>query len=130
MQAAIHFHTRLFDVSLEPENPINPIRGQSLLEWLRTRVPAQLDMTDADAEDWGWYAHVSWEGRTYMVGAAANESADGKHEWVLSLTKHRSLKERVLGKAKMAGDDPCLVFFHGLIAQEPGFEKVSVEGLV
>lgn len=129
MEPAIHFHTRLFDVSLEPENPINAIRGHSLLEWLRTRVPAHLDMTDADAEDWGWYAHVSWEGRTYMVGVAANEGEDGKHEWVLSLTKHRSLKERVLGKAKMAGaSDPCFGFFHGLISQEPAFERVSVEG--
>lgn len=129
MEPAIHFHTRLFDVSLEPENPINPIRGHSLLEWLRERVPAQLDMTDPDAEDWGWYAHVNWEGRTYMVGAAANESDDGNHEWVLSLTKHRSLKERVLGKARMLGDDPCLVFFRTLIAGEPDFQQVSVQGL-
>jgi hypothetical protein len=129
MEPAIHFHTRLFDVSLEPENPINPIRGHSLLEWLRERVPAQLDMTDPDAEDWGWYAHVNWEGRTYMVGAAANESEDGNHEWVLSLTKHRSLKERVLGKARMLGDDPCLVFFRRLIAGEPDFQQVSVQGL-
>jgi hypothetical protein len=129
MEPAIHFHTRLFDVSLEPENPINPIRCHSLLEWLRERVPAQLDMTDPDAEDWGWYAHVNWEGRTYMVGAAANESEDGNHEWVLSLTKHRSLKERVLGKARMLGDDPCLVFFRRLIAGEPDFQQVSVQGL-
>lgn len=129
MEPAIHFHTRLFDVSLEPENPINPIRGHSLLEWLRERVPAQLDMTDPDAEDWGWYAHVNWEVRTYMVGAAANESEDGNHEWVLSLTKHRSLKERVLGKARMLGDDPCLVFFRRLIAGEPDFQQVSVQGL-
>lgn len=129
MEPAIHFHTRLFDVSLEPENPINPIRGHSLLEWLRERVPAYLDMTDPDAEDWGWYAHVNWEGRTYMVGAAANESEDGNHEWVLSLTKHRSLKERVLGKARMLGDDPCLVFFRRLIAGEPDFQQVSVQGL-
>lgn len=129
MEPAIHFHTRLFDVSLEPENPINPIRGHSLLEWLRERVPAQLDMTDPDAEDWGWYAHVNWEGRTYMVGAAANECDDGNHEWVLSLTKLRSLKERVLGKARMLGDDPCLVFFRRLIAGEPDFQQVSVQGL-
>ncbi|MFN9472564.1 hypothetical protein [Acidovorax sp.] len=129
MEPDIHFHTRLFDVSLEPENPINPMRGHSLLEWLRERVPAQLDMTDPDAEDWGWYAHVNWEGRTYMVGAAANESEDGNHEWVLSLTKHRSLKERVLGKARMLGDDPCLVFFRRLIAGEPDFQQVSLQGL-
>lgn len=129
MNPAIHFHTRLFDISQEPENPINPIRGWSLLEWLRERAPASLEMTDADHEDWGWFAHVTWEGRVYMVGAAANESEDGNHEWVLSVFKHRSLKESLLGRAKMAADDPCFWFFHGVIAKEPTFEQVSVEGL-
>jgi hypothetical protein len=42
MHPAIHFKSRLFDVAREPENPINPIRGTSPLEWLRAHVPAHL----------------------------------------------------------------------------------------
>jgi hypothetical protein len=61
MHPVIHFQSRLFDVAREPENPIDPIRGTSLLEWLCAHVPAHLAMSAPEAEDWGWYSHVDWE---------------------------------------------------------------------
>ena len=60
MHPVIHFQSRLFDVAREPENPINPIRGTSLLEWLRAHVPAHLAMSAPKAKDWGRYSHVDW----------------------------------------------------------------------
>jgi hypothetical protein len=126
MHPVIHFQSRLFDVSGEPQNPINPIRGTSLLEWLRTRLPANLAMSAPEAEDWGWYSHVDWHGRNYMVGACANENPNGNHEWILQFDKSRSVQERLLGQAKMSADDPCFSFFHGLITQEPAFTDISV----
>ena len=65
MHPVIHFQSRLFDVAREPENPINPIRGTSLLEWLRAHVPAHLAMSAPEAEDWGWYSHVDWRVRPH-----------------------------------------------------------------
>jgi hypothetical protein len=65
MHPAIHFQSRLFDVAREPENPINPIRGTSLREWLRAHVPAHLAMSAPEAEDWGWYSHVDWRVRPH-----------------------------------------------------------------
>ncbi|MGY1531585.1 hypothetical protein [Luteimonas sp. A649] len=127
MHPVIHFQSRLFDVSLEPENPNNQIAGTSLLEWLRARVPADVAMPAPQSEDWGWYSDVNWRGRDYMIGASANESTDGNHEWVLQIVKSRSIKERLLGKAKMLSDDPCFSYFHGLIMQEPAFTDISVE---
>ncbi len=127
MHLVIHFQSRLFDLAGEPENPINPIPGTSLLEWLRTHVPENLAMSAPEAEDWGWYSQVSWQGRTYMVGACAHESPDGNHEWVLQIDKSRSVKERLLGQAKMSPDDPCFSYFHSLITQEPTFTDISVE---
>ena len=66
MHPVIHFQSRLFDVAREPENPINPIRGTSLLEWLRAHVPAHLAMSAPEAEDWagtltliGEYGHIA-----------------------------------------------------------------------
>ena len=124
LHPVIHFQSRLFDVSAEPENPINPIRGASLLDWLRTRVPG---LSEPDAEDWGWYSHLVWQGRTYLVGASAEESDDGNHAWALQIDKHRTFKERLFGQGKMTADDPCLALLHGLIAREPAFTDVSVE---
>jgi len=127
MHPVIRFRTTLFDVSREPENPINPIRGVSVLEWLRKRVPSELAMSSPEPEDWGWFSSVDWRGRLYMVGACANESADGSHEWLLQFEKSRSFKERLLGQGKFASDDPCLAYFQALVTKEPAFAEVSTE---
>ena len=124
MHPVIHFQSGVFDLNAEPENPINPIPGSSLLDWLRCHIPA---MSDPSPEDWGWYSHLVVDGRNYLIGSCAHESADGNHEWVLQIDKTRSLKEKLLGQAKMAITDPCFILVHGLIQQEPGFTSISVE---
>ena len=127
MHPVIRFQSRLFNLAAEPKNPINPIHGWSLLEWLRTRVPTGLEMSAPDAEDWGWYAGANWQGRSYMIGACANESDDGNHEWVVQIEKSRSMKERLLGRAAMSADDPCFLLVWNLIEEEPAFTDVAVE---
>ena len=124
MHPVIHFQSRIFDIGAEPGNPINPIPGSSLLEWLRHRIPA---MSDPAPEDWGWYSHLTLNGRSYLIGSCAHESADGNHEWVLQIDKRRSLKEKLLGQARMTATDPCFALVHGLVQQEPGFSAISVE---
>lgn len=125
MHPVIHLHTRIFDLRAESENPINPIFGSSLLDWLRRHIPA---MTLPFPEDWGWYSHLTLDGRNYLIGSCAYESEDGDQEWVLQIDKARSIKEKVLGQAKMATTDPCFVRIYELINREPGFTAVSVEG--
>lgn len=127
MHPVIHFRSRQFDVSLEPGNPINPIRGSSLLDWLRSRLPANVEMSAPMAEDWGWYCDVDWHGRHYMVGACANEEPDGNHEWVLQIDKLRSFREKLFGREKMTVDDPCLACLKNLIALESNFTDVFAE---
>lgn len=127
MHPVIHFRSQQIDVSQEPGNPINPIRGASLLEWLRSRVPADLAMTAPEPEDWGWYSQVDWQGRTYMLGASVNESHDGNHDWALQFDKVRSFKERLLGQAKLLDDDACVSYFRTLMANEPTFTDFSIE---
>lgn len=127
MHPVIRFRSRLFDLSKEPPNPINPIPGASLLEWLRARVPASLSMSEPAAEDWGWYSDVQLEGRSYLIGSSADESEDGNHEWALQIEKTRSLREKMLGQAKMSGDDACLALIQHLLQQEQAFTDVSVE---
>jgi hypothetical protein len=38
MTVVVRFNTKMFDVSRERPNPINPIAGESLLRWLRDRL--------------------------------------------------------------------------------------------
>lgn len=64
MQFVISLKTSKFDVSQEDDNPINPIYGQSLLKWLKEHLSGQMEISKPEAEDWGWYSFVDWEGRS------------------------------------------------------------------
>ncbi|KAB7765910.1 MULTISPECIES: hypothetical protein [unclassified Xanthomonas] len=127
MHPVIHFRSRLLEVSAEPENPINPIRGSSLLDWLRVRVGDAMVLSEPDPEDWGWASEAECQGRTYLVGAYAEEEVDGNHTWMLQIEKERSVWERLLGRHAMRDDDPCFARLHALIAAEPRFTDVVVE---
>jgi hypothetical protein len=127
MHPVIHFKSRRFDLSSEPGNPINPIRGASLLDWFRAKLPAELGIAAAEPEDWGWYTHVTWRGRQYLIGTCAHEADDGDHEWVVQIDKSRTFMERILGRERMTEDDPVFTLVRSLIENEPGFTEFSVE---
>jgi len=75
---------------------LNPIAGESLLVWLREKAKPQALLTEPDAEDWGWYSYVDWDGRQYLLGASASDDG-GEREWILQIEKQRSIKEKILG---------------------------------
>jgi hypothetical protein len=93
MARVIRFTTDEFDVSKECPNPINPIPGESLLVWLREQAEPRAQLTEPDAEDWGWYSFVDWDGRQYLLGASASDD-EGEREWVLQIDKQRSMLVR------------------------------------
>lgn len=126
MARVIRFMTDKFDVSKEPTNPINPIPGQSLLVWLRAQSQGRTQLTEPDAEDWGWYSFADWNGRQYLIGSSASDD-DGEREWILQIDKQRSMKEKLLGREAMAADDECAAYFQALLAAEPAFKSVSVD---
>jgi len=128
MARVIRFNTDKFDVTRERPNPINPIYGQSLLVWLREKARPQVELSEPDAEDWGWYSSLDWDGRSYMLGASASDEADGvEREWILQVVKEQSLKEKLLGREKMTDDDSCARFFQTILEREPAFRSVSVD---
>jgi hypothetical protein len=127
MARVIRFNTSKFDVSAERPNPINPIPGESLLLWLREQAKPHADISPPEAEDWGWYSFIDWKGRQYLLGSSASDDDGSEREWVLQIDKHRSLKEKFTGREKMAGDDECARFLHGLLVREPSFKGVSVD---
>ena len=136
MQHLISFTTSKFDVRQEDKNPINPIYGQSLLLWLRDILKGEIEITEPDYEDWGWYCDIDWHGRNYMLGASSevdigqfsslDEPPKGVY-WMFQIDKQRSLLEKILGKEKMTPDDECLKFFKSLFDAQPEFHNVQIE---
>ena len=119
----IRFKTELFDISKEPENPINPIAGQSILSWLQKKLPA-LQMSDADAEDWSWYSNATFDMQNYLIGSAVEDGL-----WQLQIVKHRSLVNKLLGQNKQTDDDPCVRAVKQALEQEAAFTDLAIEPL-
>ena len=129
MAHLISFTTDRFDISGERPNPINPIAGQSVLLWLREELSrAQYRVTEPDTEDWGWYIDVENADASYLVGASA-EPADRPPAvaWVVQVHKHRSMKDKIFGRNKMAGDDPLFALIERLVRGGARIEQVTVE---
>ena len=126
MARVIRFMTDKFDVSKERPNRINPIPGESLLNWLRERAQPRVHLTEPDAEDWGWYSYADWNGRQYLIGASASEE-EAEREWILQIDKQRSIKEKLLGREAMGSDDDCAAYLQSLLESEPAFKSVSVD---
>lgn len=129
MAHVISFKTARFDVSKEPPNRINPIAGQSVLVWLRQELlTAGYKSTEPDTEDWGWYVDVEGGGASYLVGASADAGASTLDvEWTLQIHKVRSMKDQLLGRNKMASDDPLSALVESLIRADRRIEQISVD---
>jgi hypothetical protein len=130
MNQAIYFKTAMFDVSAERENPINPIYGLSLLVWLKNELRGKMELTEPDAEDWGWYCELEYRGQTYLIGACAyfedGDDPNQELEWVFQVDKYRSLKEKLFGQNKMSTEDGCFLFFKELFDKNPNFNDIQI----
>lgn len=121
MHPTIEFQTGIFDVSLEDENPVNPIYGQSLLNWIREKAGGKVEVPEPEYEDWGWYSYIEWNGRSYLLGA----SSDDGETWILQMEKLRTFSEKLFGREKMDKDDEAWRYFTGLIEAQPEFRDVT-----
>lgn len=132
MTHQISFRTATFDPSAEPENPFNPIAGQSALVWLRESVyPNGYESTEPDCEDWGWYSGVQADGNSYTVGATCFEEdgqpAGGVRDWTIQVVKHRSFSDALRRKNAMSPDDPLSQIIVDALNADAAFERVEVE---
>jgi hypothetical protein len=128
MARLISFTTDRFVVSGERPHPINPIAGQAVLLWLREELlRAQYRVTEPDTEDWGWYIHVEGADASYLVGASA-EAGDPTPTvaWIVQVHKDRSTKEKLLGRNKMAADDPLFALIEQIVRGDSRNQQVSV----
>lgn len=129
MAQVISFRTGKFDISTEPPNPINPIFGAGVLEWIGQRLAGTAyTASQPAAEDWGWYISVEGAGAVYLVGASGQPEREPPDlDWVVQVDKQRSLKDKLTGRNRMTADDPLAVLLETIIRAEPAFTNVDVE---
>jgi hypothetical protein len=126
----IHFGSARFDTSAEPENDINPIRGQSFLAWLRPKLEALGYAVDGpDTEDWGWYVRVKCPTGSYIVGAIAIPDRD-ETAWMIQLWRERSLREWITRKGRQQRDDAFAQLVERIIRQDADATEVFTEELL
>ena len=82
--------------------------GDDIAVWLRGKlIELGVQAEEPDQEDWGWYMDVQHCGHSYFLGIAGDtENVSGnKGEWRLMLEKHRSFKEKLIGKNHITKDE-------------------------
>lgn len=129
MAHVIQFTSEHFDPAKERPNPVNPIAGEGVLRWLKEKLEAHgYEATAPDTEDWGWYMDVSRDGAHYLVGASG-EPGDGRApvEWTVQIHKHRTLKDRLMGRNTLAADDTLTTLLETLLRESPGAPSLNVQ---
>jgi hypothetical protein len=129
MAHVITFRTARFDVSKEKPNPINPVAGESVLRWLRDEIAkAGYRATEPDTEDWGWYIDVQADNSSYLVGASGDaDTSTPVVDWTIQVHKARSMKDKMLGRNKMASDDSLSALIERIVRADGRLEEVIVD---
>ena len=134
MARVFEFQTDHFGVDNEPENPINPIGGYSLLKWLVGQDGARLvESAEPEPEDWGWYVELFSGQQRYLVGCSVDSESerDGRYRCVIQVEKQRGLLDVLFRRNKLTGDDAVCRAIRDLLRSSPrtsNFEDVGHDG--
>jgi hypothetical protein len=129
MPHLISFTTKKFDATKETPNPINPIAGESVLAWIRGELTKTgWDVSEPDAEDWGWYMIAQRSGTSYLVGASGEMAGDTPpSDWIVQIHKQRTFVQKLTGKNKMTDSDTLSSEIEALVRRSEEFKNVDVE---
>ncbi len=129
MAHVISFKTGKFDPSKEKANPIQPIAGLGVLEWIRAALKGTAyTATMPGAKDWGWQMDVRGKDASYMVGASGKpEESASEVRWVVQIHNHRGFLEKLRGRNKMQTNDALAAIILTLIRKDDAINSVHTE---
>ncbi|QEG41242.1 hypothetical protein [Roseimaritima ulvae] len=127
MTHLITFQTDKFDPRGESENPYNPIAGEGVLNWLRTRLAPAIALSKPEPEDFGWCCSVTVDECVYFVVASADLDQESPIEWALQIDKRRSLMDKLRGRNQHGPDDPLTAAIKSAIDTEQEFREISID---
>jgi hypothetical protein len=123
----VTFTSSQFDVAAETPNPINPIAGEGVLNWLREKLcSAGYDVTAPEPEDWGWYVYVQDRENSYLVGASSDVDHSDPREWTIQIHRERSLKDKVFGRNRLADNDAVSARIESFVRANSEAQNVHV----
>ena len=100
-----------------------------MLNWLRSELEGEVEISKPDYEDWGWYSEILWNGRQYMLGVSTycdeGEDPHSELEWVFQIKKKRTFKEMLFRMEKNSKTDSCVEFFKNKLESEAGINFVD-----
>ena len=125
----ITFRTAKFEITKETPNPINPLAGESVLNWIRESLgDSGYEMTAPQPEDWGWYMNVAGAGGSYLVGATAEaESEEAETAWAIQIHKKRGLMAKFSGKNKIPAHGDFSALVEALVRSESTVNEIEVD---
>ena len=128
MAHLVTFTSSRFDTIAETPNPINPIAGEGILNWLREQLlGVGYEVTASEPEDWGWYIYVKDRGSSYLVGASSDLDQPAPKEWTIQIHRERSLTDKLFGRNKLADDDAVSARIEAFIREGIGAQDVQVD---
>ena len=133
MHTDILFDTNRFNLSVVGPHFINDCCfGEDVAAWLRaTLVALGMPAIAPAQEDWGWYIEATFASIPYFIGVGGNphDGALDKNagEWRIVIERRRSLWDKLIGKNKIAPDDPMLLIIRRITEAEPDIWNVRQE---
>jgi hypothetical protein len=128
MAHLVTFASSQFDIAAETPNPINPIAGEGVLNWLREKLrSAGYEVTVPAPEDWGWYFYVKDRESSYLVGASSDLDQSAPREWTIQIHRERSLRDKLFGRNKLADNDALSMRIEAFIRESSGAQDVQVD---
>lgn len=129
MAHVISFKTAKFDPSKEKANPIKPIAGLGVLEWIRAALKVTAyTATMPDAGDAGWYMDVRRDKASYKVKVSGRpEAGSAEVKWTVQIHSHRSFLDKLRGRNHMPTDDALAAIILTLIRKDDAIKAVHTK---
>ena len=128
MTHLITFNSSQFNLTAETPNPINPIAGQGLLNWLREKlVIGGYEVSTPEPEDWGWYIYANRAECSYLIGASSDVEQPDPREWIVQIHRERSLIDKIFGRNTLSENDALSACIEAAIRSNQEMHEVRVE---
>ena len=106
--------------------------GDDVARWLVGVLRSRnVDVTEPDQEDWGWYIDVALAGQRYFVGiggvADDEQSLGNRGQWRLMIEKYRTIWERIRRCNELSPEDPLVRLLLDIVADADGLNLIGLD---
>lgn len=106
--------------------------GEDMAAWLAEELAKDGFFTDPpEQEDWGWCFALTHHKDTYFFAISGDNDGHAEMpnqgEWRISIHKTRSVMDRLMGRNRLAGNDPVTVAVERILVNQPDMKITDIE---